>query len=61
VSKASLFIYDMNGKQIDRIDIADRGTTNVSITSTGLTEGMYLYSFVADGKIVSTKRMILTK
>lgn len=61
VSKASLFIYDMNGKQIDRIDIADRGTTNVSITSTGLAEGMYLYSFVADGKIVSTKRMILTK
>jgi hypothetical protein len=61
VSKASLFIYDMSGKQIDRIDIADRGTTNVSITSTGLTEGMYLYSFVADGKIVSTKRMILTK
>lgn len=61
VSKASLFIYDMNGKQVDRIDIADRGTTNVSITSAGLTEGMYLYSFIADGKIVSTKRMVLTK
>lgn len=61
VSKASLFIYDMNGKQVDRIDIADRGTTSVSIISAGLTEGMYLYSFIADGKIVSTKRMILTK
>ena len=61
VSKASLFIYDMNGKQVDRIDIADRGTTSVSIISAGLTEGMYLYSLVADGKIVSTKRMILTK
>ena len=61
VSKASLFIYDMNGKQIDRIDITDRDTTNVSITSEGLNEGMYLYSLIADGKIVSTKRMILTK
>lgn len=61
VSKASLFIYDMNGKQIDRIDIAERGATSISITSEGLSEGMYLYSFMADGKIVSTKRMVLTK
>lgn len=61
VSKASLFIYDMNGKQVDRIDIADRGTTNISISSEGLSEGMYLYSFIADGKIVSTRRMVLTK
>lgn len=61
VSKASLFIYDMNGKQVDRIDISDRGATNVSITSAGLTEGMYLYSFIADGKVIDTKKMILVK
>ena len=61
IHSAALFIYDMSGKQIKRIDITERGTSHVSVTSEGLTEGMYLYTLAADGKIVGTKKMILTK
>ena len=60
-TNAALFIYDMNGKQVKQINITERGKTNVSITSEGLEPGMFLYSLIADGKIVSTKKMILTK
>ena len=61
IHSAALFIYDMSGKQIKRIDISERGISHVSVTSEGLTEGMYLYTLVADGKMVGTKKMILTK
>lgn len=61
VKTAFLCIYDMNGKQIDKIVINERGTTRISILGTSLTEGMYLYSLIADGKVAGTKKMILTK
>ncbi len=61
ISTAALFIYDMSGKQIRKIQITERGASSVSITSADLNEGMYLYSLIADGKIVNTKKMILTK
>ena len=61
VKTAFLCIYDMNGKQIDKIIIDERGTTRISILGTSLTEGMYLYSLIADGKVAGTKKMILTK
>ena len=61
VKTASLCIYDMNGKQINKIVIDERGVTRISILGTSLTEGMYLYSLIADGKVAGTKKMILTK
>ena len=57
----ALIIYDMSGKQLKQININDRGKTSVKITSEGLGAGMYLYSLIADGKVINTKRMILTK
>lgn len=59
VSKATLVIYDMTGKQLRQIEIAERGNTSVTLTSEGLTAGMYLYALIADGQVISTKRMIL--
>ena len=58
---AALIIYDMSGKQIKQISINERGKTSVNISSEGLAAGMYLYSLIADGKVISTKRMVLTK
>ena len=59
--RAALMVYDMSGKQLKQININERGKTSVNITSEGLAAGMYLYSLIADGKVISTKRMILTK
>jgi|GEM_PF-117724 len=59
VKTAALFIFDMSGKQVKSIDITERGVSHISVTSEGLSEGMYLYSLIADGKVVGTKKMIL--
>ena len=61
VRSATLFIYDMSGKQIDKIQINDRGKSSISVSGTTLQEGMYLYSLIADGKVIDTRKMILTK
>ena len=61
VVKADLYIYDMNGKQIAVYPIVQRGATSITIDGGSLNAGMYLYALIADGKVIDTKRMILTK
>ena len=61
VKKATLYVYDMSGKQISEYPIEGRGKTSVTIEGGSLDAGMYLYSLIADGKVIDTKRMILTK
>lgn len=61
VKKATLYVYDMSGKQLSEYPIDARGKTAVTIEGGSLDAGMYLYSLIADGKVIDTKRMILTK
>jgi hypothetical protein len=56
-----IYIYDLSGKQIDQYLVEGRGKTSVTISARSLDAGMYLYSLIADGNVVDTKRMILTK
>ena len=58
---ATLYVYDMNGVQLKSYPLAQRGKANITIFGSELTAGMYLYALIADGKVVDTKRMILTK
>ena len=61
VSNATLYIYNMQGKQIKTFNIQERGNTSVTINGYTLDAGMYLYTLIADGKEVDTIKMILTK
>jgi hypothetical protein len=58
---ANLYVYNMNGLQIAEYPISSFGSGSVVINAGNLDAGMYLYSLIADGLIVDTKRMILTK
>lgn len=60
VSSAFLYIYDMQGKQINRIEVRERGTVLTQVKASSLTPGMYIYSLIADGKEIDSKRMIVT-
>ena len=60
-SQASLIIYNLEGKQLKNIQVNERGTATVKISGSELNPGMYLYTLIADGKVVDTKRLILTK
>lgn len=60
VSQASIFVYDLQGTQVLRRDIIGHGPVSVSVKGNELHPGMYLYTLVADGQAVDSKRMILT-
>lgn len=57
---ALMYIYDMTGKQIDKLTISERGNVSLTLNNDKLNSGMYLYSLIVDGKIIDTKRMIVS-
>ena len=60
-SSSVLYIYNMNGTQLQQFNVNGKGKQTVTINGNSLEPGMYLYALVVDGKEVDTKRMILTK
>lgn len=61
VKSAFLYIYDLNGTQIDQKMLQSRGKSSVTLEAGSLAPGMYLYALVADGKVIDTKRMLITQ
>lgn len=61
VGNARLLVYDLQGSQLKNIPVSERGKGEVIIQAYELNAGMYIYTLLADGKEVDTKRMILTK
>lgn len=61
VAEAVLYVFDMQGALLKTIPVTDRGNVSVTINGGELNAGMYIYSLVADGNEIASKRMILTK
>ena len=61
VKSAALVVYDLSGKQIASFQLTDKGTSSITITSEKLAAGIYIYSILADGKIIDTKRMVVAQ
>ena len=59
--KANIFIYDMTGKQVQNVPVLERGETNITVFANSLSAGMYIYTLVVDGKVVVTRRMIVSE
>ncbi len=59
--QASIIIYNLEGKQLKSIPVNKHGETSIKISANELDAGMYLYSLIIDGKVVDTKRLLLTK
>ena len=57
---ANIYIYDMNGKQVQNLPVSERGETNITVYAADLSVGMYIYTLVVDGKVAATRRMIVT-
>lgn len=61
VSNACIYIYDLQGAQLRSIPAQGRGENQVTLTAQDLKAGMYIYALVADGVLVDSKQMIITK
>jgi hypothetical protein len=59
-TQATMYIYDLNGKQIDKYVLHEKGEHNIRIQKNKLNAGIYYYTLVVDGKEIATKKMILT-
>jgi hypothetical protein len=57
VNNAYVAIYDLSGKQIASFPLKDKVSKSITITSEKLVAGIYIYSIVADSKIIDSKRM----
>jgi trimeric autotransporter adhesin len=60
-TNARVIVYNMEGRQLKELIVKGRGETSVKVSASEFQAGMYLYALLVDGKVVDTKRMILTK
>ncbi len=58
---AFIAVYDLNGKELFRQAVIEKGKGSVTLSGDKLVPGMYLYSLIVDGKETATKRMVVTK
>lgn len=56
---AVIGIYDMSGKQVQAINVPQRGQTDITVFAAGLTPGMYVYNLIVDGKVQVSRKMIV--
>ncbi|NVO04435.1 MAG: tail fiber domain-containing protein [Bacteroidetes bacterium] len=60
-NNADIYIYNMQGTQLKKIAIYDKGEKAIALQGSQLDAGMYMYTLIIDGKEIDTKKMILTK
>lgn len=58
---ASIFIHDINGKQLKVFPLTKTGNSSIFIDPGELEAGLYIYTLIADGNEISSKRLILSK
>lgn len=59
VANATLFVYDLNGRQLAKYALGQTGEASFNIQPGEFAAGTYLYSLIADGVVVGSKRMII--
>lgn len=58
VKQAQIIVYDQMGNPVKTFDIRTRGEGTLTLDASSLRKGIYKYSMIADGKLLSTRTMI---
>lgn len=58
VQKAQIQFFDGMGKLLKVVDIRERGLGSITVFGSDLSSGTYMYTLVADGVNVATKKMV---
>lgn len=58
VQKAQMLFYNAQGRVIQTVDLKEKGKGMVNVFASDLSNGIYTYTLVVDGKIIETKKMI---
>ncbi len=57
-SNAVIYFYDNNGSRINTYEIKTQGKGELQIFGSKLSNGIYTYSLIVDGKVIDTKKMV---
>lgn len=60
VSKAVIAVYDLNGLQLKEYPVCHKGKNTITIEANEFKPGIYMYSLLIEGKLIDTKRMVIT-
>src|SRR6266536_2991907 len=60
-TSAQIIITDKDGKQLKQLNISGSSKGALCVEASTLSSGTYHYSLVIDGKIISTKQMVVVK
>ncbi len=55
---AQILFYDINGRMIKTVDVTKKGKGQLNVYANDLTNGIYSYTLIIDGKIIDTKKMV---
>jgi hypothetical protein len=61
VSEAKIIFFDNSQRILQSINILERGPGQITVYAEKLSTGTYLYSLIADGIVVETKKMVCSK
>jgi hypothetical protein len=56
-----MLFYNAAGKLIQSVNLTEKGKGSLTVFANDLSNGIYTYTLVADGKIVETKKMVKSK
>lgn len=59
IKDAAVNVYNINGVFVKKIKVTNRGVFSIILSKEDLADGLYIYALVADGNIVSTKRVAI--
>lgn len=48
----------LDGKIIRTVDITTKGKGQMNVFASDLSNGLYVYSLIIDGKVIDTKKMV---
>ncbi len=55
---AQMVFKTLDGKIIRTVDITAKGKGQLNVFANDLSNGLYVYSLIVDGKIIDTKKMV---
>ena len=61
VMEAKIIFFDNSGHILQTVKINERGAGQINVYGEKLSSGIYSYTLIADGKVIDTKKMLVTK
>ncbi|MGZ3901446.1 MAG: T9SS type A sorting domain-containing protein [Bacteroidia bacterium] len=55
---AQIIFKTVDGKIIKAVDITKKGKGQLNVFASDLSQGLYMYTLIVDGKVIDTKKMV---